>query len=410
VHRELADAAPTLDGVSRFARDVSSRWKALALLSPGYHIRNMQDDMLRAYLAGARNPQSYYQAAKALLGKDGKVVIRKGPHAGTYTYDELVRLAEASGAFGSGWVRQEISPTTTGAIAKRVQGPGRGPVARASQKLGQIREDAMYLGTFLERLKAGDNAIEAARKTREYMIDYGEVGRAVQSARRFLTPFITYQTKAIPLMLRQAARRPSTMANFSKIANTLNEIAGSPDLSNLPPWNQSSFAVPVNNIVRAAIGAPPGQPILFNPESVLAFGSLNMLDPRISRLRMNIGGRMLSPFIRTPIELATRDNLFTGTEFAASRYAPTFVAEVAKRLGVSLPKKRDWYTGEERAAYPTPLDVVLRLWPQYSQAAAIAPGGTSSRLALARYLFGLSLSPYDQARAQEAARRFGGRD
>ncbi len=56
--------------VGRFLGGFTSRWKVLALLNPGYHVRNQIDDGLRAYMAGARNPYSWAPGGADPQGRD----------------------------------------------------------------------------------------------------------------------------------------------------------------------------------------------------------------------------------------------------------------------------------------------------------------------------------------------------
>ena len=398
---------------NRFLGAIGSSWKSLALLSPGYHLRNLQSDALAAYWAGARNPHSFVQAYKALRGKGGTIKI-----AGkTYTADEFVQLAEASGAIRLGQAGKEIRGELADAggvknIARRGKAarPGHGKLARGSQAIGDWREDIMRLGTFIERLKAGDDVMTAAQKTRDFLFDYGDVGKFVREARRFWLPFVTYPTKAATLIGRQLSQRPGSLSHVNALTREMNTAGGSPDLSLLPPGSRSATAVPAPPWLRAAIGAPQGQPILFNPESVTAYGSLNATDPT-NPVRSVMG--MLNPIPKALIEGKSGYNFYFDSPASKKVRAPA-VINFAHKLGVPIPgygmKRVSYPAGSPSVpAYSRNLDLFLRLFPPFGQAAPLIPGGGSdtTKLPYLKYGVGLSISPFDQAQAAYYATKYG---
>ena len=336
--------------------------------------------------------------------------------------EELAIQADADGIINTGFVTtetEEAQELVRGAPWwRRPRGPGRGPVTRASQWVGDTRENMTRLGTYIELLKRGDDRQTAARLTREYLFDYGEVGRFVEVARKFWMPFITFASKAIAFTLRETARRPGRTANIGKTMEALNELAGSEDRSLLPRGAASSFGVPFPDIARPLIGAPEGQTLMVNPERLFAFGTLNTLDPRISRVRQNILGGLMNPAARTGLEIATGKNFYLGSDMPRLARAPALI-NLAERAGLPIPSyvpagayrgKTDFYTGEPVGGYSSYLDAVLRLFPQYGQASQLIPGGgapASAQLALSRYLFGVPVTPFDRAKALYRIQRFG---
>lgn len=400
-----------IEDTKRFVNSVGSSWKALALLSPGYHARNMQSDLVSAYWAGARNPLSFIQAAKALTGR-GKP-IRIGDE--TFSADELIALAESSGAIRLGQsgkeIRGELAEAGGARLARsglRPSRPGHGKLSRGSQAVGNAREDMVRLGTFIERMKAGDDAMQAAKVTRDFLFDYGDVGKFVQAARKFWMPFITFPSKAIPMVGRQVITRPGTLATTNKVTQALNEAAGDPDLSLLPMGARSSFAVPAPGWVRKAIGAPDDQALLFNPESVLAYGSANLADPT-NPLRG--AGGLLNPIPKAAIEGKTGYSFYFNGPGGKTVKSPAIINLLAKH-GIPIPgagQKTSQYTGETSDVYSRNLDLALRIFPPFSQSASLIPGGGSdtTRLPYLKYFGGLTISPYDQSKAAFYAEKYG---
>lgn len=398
----------------RFIAGFTSRWKILALLTPGYHVRNQIDDGIRAFMAGARNPRSFSQAARILKGgiheASDTATIRIGKNV--YTHRQYLERARAYGVIDAGFVRTEVLSSGESEIAKSrfgLHSPGRGRLARASSNVGNYRENVNRLGTFIELEKAGKSPLVAARRTREFLIDYGEVGRFVDGARKFVFPFITYPSKVIPIYARELARHPAYFAHFGAATDTLNQAAGNPDLSQLQFYNRSAFALPLPGIVKSVLGIPHTP--LVNPNGLLGIGSLDLLDPRLSATRSNIFGSLMSPFLRVPVETYTHKSLYFGTELPRLSTAPGFI-QFAHNLGVPIPtyvppggnaseKGKVDFLKRPVPGYSSYLNELLTMLPAYSQAGRVTTGDSSSRLnAAVKLLLGIPISDYDIARQQ----------
>lgn len=421
VHERIAPTVASeaaLADMGRRVANITARWKSLALLSPGYHVRNAYDDGMRAYWAGARNPQSYNQAVHILRTGSGKgasdsVYRIRGK---TFTRAQLARMAEDHDVIDTGFARIETHSSVEATGRARIAAPGEGHAARASRAVGQWRENVIRLGTWLEMLKRGENPAEAARIVREFVFDYSETSAFIEEARKLWAPFATYPSKAIPFVAKEFARRPGRAANLNAAMTTLNQGGGNPDLSLLPAGAQSSFGVPWSDALRRPLGAPTGQPMLVNPERLFSFGSLNLLDPRLSRLRQNYLGGLLNPAARAVLEVLTHRSMYLGSDLPKLAKAPTFVNRLAE-AGVPIPTyvapgaeggKRDFYTGRPVGGYSAYLDGLARLVPVYGQAASLIPGGTdSAQIGAARFFLGLPVTPYDRARALARVQRFG---
>lgn len=398
----------------RFIAGFTSRWKVLALLSPGYHVRNQIDDGIRAFMAGARNPRSFAQAARILKGgiheASETATIRIGKK--TYTHAEYLRRARAYGVIDAGFVRTEVMSSGQSDISKTFWGmhtPGRGRTSQLSSHVGNYRENVNRLGTFIELEKSGRSPLVAARRTREFLIDYGEVGRFVDAARKFVFPFITYPSKVIPIYARELARHPGFYAHLGALENTLNQAAGNPDLTQLQAYNRSSFAVPLPGAVRSLLGVSPGSAAIVNPNGLLGVGSLDMLDPHKNALVSNIGGSLLNPMLRVPIEIGTQRSLYFNSNLSRLATAPQFL-KWAHDAGIPVPtyvppggngseRGKTDYTGKAVPGYSSYMAELLGMLPVYSQSSRVTSPDSASRAnALAKILFGIPISSYDATR------------
>jgi hypothetical protein len=424
VHDAISATIKDEDGlaaVGKFMANLGARWKALALLSPGYHIRNQIDDGWRAWMAGARDPLTYARAARIvphperLVGMAADTVEPGGPlfkfGKERLTRKEILDRVESMGGINTGFVPSEIGSSMDTVARRAVQGPGRGPFVRASSEWGQYRENVMRLFVVMERVNAGDDLFTAVGKANEYLFDYGQVGKFVEVARRFWVPFITFPSKAIPFTLKQAATRPGLLANISKGISASNYAAGDPDLSQLPPWLRSGFAIPEIGPLRKIIQAPEDQPLILNPERVSSWASLNLLDPRPKQAWSNVVGGMVNPLATTPAEIITGfDNFFVRPGSPVTKQGP--LIRWLHEQGLPLPgvaDKTDAYTGATVPGYATWLDKTLSLLPVFGQASGALPGGSTEtpRLGPFKYATGLPITPYDRAKAAFFADRYG---
>jgi len=413
VHSRIDDVTNTPAGLreaGQFARRVGTSWKSLAVTSPGFHLRNLQDDSLRAFFAGARDPRSYADSSRVMRGGDVTVKLRGG---GTATGRQLLLEAQALGAVDRGFVKHEIERQVDTITRRRVSAPGHGRVASASRKVGQARENWVRLGTYIDLRRGGMGAEEAARRVRDFHFDYGDVGTLVGVARKFWLPFVTFTSKAVPFTVKQAVSNPGQLAAVNKAMAELNREAGDPDLSLLPVGQRSSFAIPW--------GGTPETPMLFNPERVAYFGALNQVDPtQVQRQGMGL----VTPLVKNPVEVATGHRFFTAGDAPARSVAPNLLNVLAGRgvpvpgyeppearrvtkSGRVLPYKTDIVTKAPVASVPWAYQQVAGMLPAYGQATGIA-GGTveDSRIGAYRYFLGLSLNPHDRARAQALAQIF----
>jgi hypothetical protein len=425
VHKAIADSMKDPIAPLKFLRATGGTWKRLALATPGFHVRNQFDDALRAWWAGARNPQSYVQSARVLRG--GNLSIKT--KSGTYNGDELFDLARTHGVVDVGFVAQEAaSSESRHRIRVDAMRYGRGRYAnvlKASEDVGAFREDWNRMGLFIERLKAGDNPVQAAEQVRKYMFDYGDVGAFVSTARRYWTPFITYASKSIPLVAGEFARRPGRLSHIYAAQRTAWEEAGQPDMSTLAPEDRLSLPLPpaVSELLLRATGAKTAKgenpTLLLNPKGVMGYSMLNdIASIRGFRGTEKFASSFLGPAPKFGMEFIPGRSMYFGRDFAKSGVKANAVEALLARATGGRgfnPDKEDAYTGEKVLGVNARLSYLMRLLPQVNQASAVAtliPGAqgtnTSARLPAFRTLGGLPITPLDRAKRQWEIEKFGG--
>lgn len=396
----------TYAGVKQFVNSATSRWKGLALISVGYHMRNLQSDLMMAWIAGARDPRSIIQAVQMIRGRSGTMVVG----GKRVSYAEMLREAAQNGTIRSGEVAADAGKIAQDAerkgrtgIVGKPRALGEGFVAQGSYRFGRFREDSTRLMLYIERRKAGDTAEEAAEVVRNYLFDYGDVSRFVASTRRFLLPFITWSAKALPRMVKQAVETPRTFSRIGFFTDAANESFGPIDTNTLPIGRTLSFAIPTFGLGSGTY--------TYNPESVLPYGVLNSFNPFGFRQMGRSAGIFLNPAVRAPIELATNYNLYQGRTAPRRVQAPVWIRALSG-AGVSgglldIGPKQDLYTKEEVTGYSRAFDTLFRTFPPYSLAQNYPGVGVESdRIGYLRSIFGVNVSPYERQRDLFYAQRF----
>lgn len=407
----LIGSDSAVEAFGRFFNQTGAAWKSLQLMTPRYHLRNILDDGLADWLAGARNPVSYTQAARIKRGGGGFVTIkgRKVPD------EQILAWAETQGVLHQGFAAWEVAKQQEaglrGRLAGRISPPGSGRLARGSRKLGEIREDWTRLGLFIEMLKKGEDPIEAGLTVRRWRYDYADLSPALMRARAVALPFLTFTWKTIPLLGHLLVTRPGAYSKTNMIAEWLNEEGGRPDRSLLAPWAADSFAVPAPDAVKRAYQGDPNEPILFNPRITFRYADLEMLNPRPEALSRNLGG-MLGPAV-VPVTALTGYSFFRGRQIRPGERtrAPALI-EAMNNVGIPIPgygPKRDAFTKQEVPGYSARLHDILATFPPFQQTGAMIPGGgiTDSQRGFWRWGTGLNLSPEQRDRALFYATRYG---
>ena len=423
VHSAIGDSMRNPVAPLRFMRSLSGTWKRLALATPGFHARNQLDDGLRAWWAGARNPQSWGQSARILRGTQGTVRIGGKTMRG----DELLDLARAHGVIDVGFVAQEAASSESRGLARSGvmrHGAGRyGNALKLSEDVGGFREDWNRLALFLERLKAGDNAVQAAEVTRKFLFDYGDIGAFVNTARRYWTPFITYATKAIPAVAGEFARHPGRMSHIYAAQRGAWQEAGMPDMSELAPEDRLALPLPpqLSELLSKVTGAQPDAEgnyptLLLNPNRVMSYATLNDLaNVRGWRgVEQQVSG-YLSPFVKAPMEFIPGRSMYFGNNFPKRQKANAVETLISMATGgVGFGDKKDPYTGDNVLGINPRYSYALRMLPQVGQVSsvlALAPGlrgtNTSGNLPALRTTLGLPITSVDRAKRRWTIEKYG---
>ena len=293
---------------------IQNLWKGTATyLNIGFHTRNFVSNQWQLFLADAFNPvkvvkdlkvmrkvkklrgqgKSIDDIAKALGGKEGK------------RYAEFANEAlTGTGRFGA-----DIEKTLK----------GQNWAFEAGGYLGELLEDSSKYTLFKNRINDGYNVAEAARDTRKFMFDYQDITDLERNVFKRIMPFYTWSRNNVPLQVGMLIQNPGKFGVIPKAKRMIESMVdGEPmDENLLPAWMRDGYSVFLGE----------------NPEGLKGYmnteGFLPALDIAKVGRPQELVGELISPFIKTPIEMVSNYNFFY--EKQMDEYARTNV------LGMDMP-------------------------------------------------------------------------
>ncbi len=277
---------------------------------PAYHAGNIFGWGWNSMMLGETNPASAIEAMKVAFYKLPEGSLRKKAFkplfetrpedrfittalGETYSYDDLFEAAGEYGAFGQPGAmditgKMEFSERTD-LWGKTVKGASRIDPAN----MARSEENVMRLAVFIDRVKAGDTFIDAARYSAKFNFDYMPEAKTVfmntYMARAF--PFLTWQYNNILLQSEMFFKMPGKYSTFGKTAEAAMGNEEPPD------WAKEGYLPRLTEEGKFAYMRTPITDLTF-------FNNPAMY-----------GAQALAPFIKAPMEAGAAQSFFTGREF-----------------------------------------------------------------------------------------------
>ena len=351
---------------------VQGVWKGFAVLSPGFHMRNMFSNWFNNSLAGVRNPHAYLDAIRLQARRGDKLSVDvKG--IGKKTGEEIVELAKQYGLLGKGHAgadvpreverqlfstleffrksgteaAQKITDPLAKAVAEtsgvdlRAQAAGLfratfGSLLKGNYWLGTTIENNARLAHFLTLLRKGKTADEAAMSVKRYLFDYSNLTTFERDVMKRVLPFYSWARFNIPLQFQTLLEKPGLYAAMTgKPIQAIESM--SEDWKDLPTpdYFQEILAIRLpkgaaeglNTLKRTAndlIGRENDertksvQPVYLNPD--LPFQGLNQANWKDALSGM-------TPILKVPIEQLTGPQGNKGFSFFLDRPIESYPGE-----------------------------------------------------------------------------------
>jgi len=172
-------------------------------------------------------------------------------------------------------------------------------------KTMEFVENRIRLPMFVDRvINRGWSPEDAAKDVFKYHFDYAPEGLSAfeRNWMKRLIPFYTWSRNNIPLQLEQIAKQPGKYAAIGKIQDIIGGKEGREEMKDLPDWMKEQL--------NFRIGGDNGLSLWLQ---------LSLPVEDISKLPVNEQGirsivSMMSPLIKTPIEIITNKNIYFGSD------------------------------------------------------------------------------------------------
>lgn len=270
---------------------VQNWWKAQALISPSYHIRNIAGNLWNNFIAGV-NPIYYFKAG----------ALQKGELKSAGLIEKMKKL----GVINKGWYSKDIGEE----VIARVEGVknwkvGLNPLSqqnlafKLNKGVGSVVENNARIAHYLSKVADGLSPEKAAESVKKFLFDYGDLTSFEKNIMKRLAPFYTWTRKNLPIQLEGLFTQPAKYVLPHKIVQKL----------------EAGVEVPNEKYMSQYIGENIPVRIRKNEEGNTEYFLLGNWLPYAQSLDIlsnpldNIVA-MTSPFIKTPYEQLSNQSTF----------------------------------------------------------------------------------------------------
>lgn len=334
VRRVIEGDDAAIKGFEGAYRKMLSKWKVLVTsINPGYRMRNSSTDLWNWWLqpgittvAMTRNmgrAVKFMHTMKNVETRTAKEGLTPELRKTLHQFEDMYDNGVLSGLF-QGDVQTAAEMLRLGhskaALFKKVRGLKF--VEKAAQDMNRNGENFIRIAHYLWNVEdKGMAPAEAALGVKAAHFDYEDLTPFEQRRLKAVAPFYTWTRKNIPYQIKSIIRSPGKYAAFPKGAMETENAAGSDKGNIVPDFIAQGFGVHVggHNYVMPQLGV----------SDLAALDSPSGLTGRVAGL--------VSPAIRTPIELYTNKNLFTGGQIASDTHSRAPVSPAVATLLRLLP-------------------------------------------------------------------------
>lgn len=282
---------------------VQNYWKRWTLMPfAKYHIRNVVGNVWNNYLAGVVNPEDYIKAAQLQeYSKTGKIGALKTLGKQYFSPEQATEILNQADKYGVTVGTQYVGDIPQ-AIEREISVKGLKKFAptRIGGIVGKTLEDNSRLAHFVNKLESGMKADEAAVSVKKFLFDYNDISPFEKQIMKRVAPFYTWTRKNLPLQLEQVWKQPQKYVPIEKWLMNRDEK----DLLRLKyskPYLYERLPIELKRNIDSVTYVPM--------EGLIPAADLG----KIVRPQ-EILFELLSPYIKTPIELGINKSFYTEQE------------------------------------------------------------------------------------------------
>jgi hypothetical protein len=321
-HPEVADAVLAMrqnmtpqqvKGILKAHDAVLARWKAWALIKPGYHSRNFMGAMFNNGLAGMdgnATGRAYYKFGRAKVAwEKGGVKAVEAKYGKAYA-DAFGEMMENRGRLFDEAVQVDAADALAGG-----RGRGKTSLNPLSMDFAAVKGNFWLAGKvekmargplFIDGRLKGLSVEESMERVVKFHFDYQELSPLEKNVFRRIIPFYTWQRKNFPLQLEMIARKPGLYTRYIHAKRNLE--LGTEDDSLVPDFFKDMLAIRTDFSVPWAKDIDGGEAnIYLTPD--LPFTRLTQTFD-VGNLKSQI-----NPLFKVPYEVDSGEKAFSGTPF-----------------------------------------------------------------------------------------------
>lgn len=350
------------EGVFLKAYDkVTNIFKAMALGSGRFITNSAFGNFFESYMTSGVNLLNPKAIKEFLKFKAGKELNIEG-----YSTLELKTILEQSGVFETEAIN-ELAGSDTAKVLKNMTEEKSSPLKKMTGKANPFSDDFLpykairatqneieQMSRFINvttHLKRGESMAQAIDITQKALFDYSDLTDFEIDVMKRVIPFYTFMRNNIPLQLENLADRPTKYARmFGAYEKANEEFNSEKDMALRPSYLDNALSIG-NNKFLSLPNPVMDLEKLFNPNEM---------------------AQSLNPIIKTPIELITNKELFSGNDISKQDK----LSEKVKHV----------------------IDSTFPMFNQYGKALSDAKKGNYQRLA---NILGVPIKTFDVAKAEK---------
>jgi hypothetical protein len=368
--------------IIKYMDTATARWKAYALLSGGYHVRNYYGGQFQNSLAGV-DLDSQIKFVKAVvqsrkgIGNISDLEVRRAFQAmedlkifGEHNIRDMADIqisGSAQGVYNAVRQRRGNAPSK---LAESLDPTSLNNAALKLNQKGAGQVEKMLRGPlFLDRMLKGFDPEQAMADVYKYHFDYSELSKFESDVMKRVIPFYTWMRKNVPLQLEHMLAKPGKYTKYTHLKRNLE--LGTEEDPFRPEYYDDDMAIKLSPKLPFVNGMGGSKYLVLDTPFTRLEQSLNVNDLLAS----------VTPFVKMPVELAANKSFFSGQpiepSWAEAAEAPAAwkpLMPILEQFGgtMGMPKVERGPNGEylinRKAAYK-----IEQVWPLMGRLRRLGP-------------------------------------
>ena len=296
---------------------------SVTVMFPAFHGRNAISNVQQNFLdisVQSINPARHKEAVAIMTGGKGSLINEFGTKI---SYEEIRKLARAKQVLTNRVTRIDIDKTLTKSVLKK------NTPFEVGRKLGSAIEGEARMVNFITNLRRGFSPDDAAKKVKEFVMDYDNLTLFEKNFMKRAIPFYTWTRKNIAIQMKALVEQPGKQINTLKVLSQIDEMFG------VPKTKQEKEFAP--DYIQAGMNMLLGRK---GDDSTFLLGfdlpiedAFEFFDTPGKKVLTS-----LSPFLKAPIEAVTGYNFFREEKIKeddSGRFAKELPNQIKKFLDYS---------------------------------------------------------------------------